>query len=120
MSTQTIHTRPGASTLITHTIRIRIPRAQHVALVGDFNHWHTTAHPLTQIAPDLWETSLALPPGLHRYAFFILEDFRHTAGMLRSRIEKHSAILCLPTSADHPIHLAPDNSRWRQPEKLSA
>jgi len=110
--------------LIAHTIRIRIPNAQHVALIGDFNNWHTTAHPLSQIAPALWERAVTLLPGKHRYAFFVIEDHRKTAGTLRSRIEASGAVLWVPENPDLALSVtsypAEPVARLQKPALLSA
>ena len=112
------------SRLTSHTIRIRIPHAQHVALVGDFNNWHSNDHPLVRVAPDLWERAVDLPPGQYRYAFFVVEDPRHNEGMLRSRIEGQGAVLWVPENPEQAVSItsypAVSSTWWRKPEKLSA
>ncbi len=36
------------------------PNAQHVALVGDFNHWDAAAHPMVPVgATGVWECSVS-------------------------------------------------------------
>ncbi len=87
------------TTLIPHTIRIRMPQAQHVSLIGDFNNWHSNSHPLLQVAPGLWERAVSLPAGRHRYAFFVVEDLRKNGGALRTRVEGEGAVLWVP---EHP------------------
>ena len=79
---------------IPHTIRIRLPHARQVSVVGDFNNWHSSAHPLVQVGPDLWERIVDLPPGKHRYAFFVIDDlvasadFRHRLGSLSADLAR--------------------------------
>ena len=102
------------TTYIPHTIRIRIPNARHVAVVGDFNNWHTSAHPLVEVAPGAWERIIDLPAGKHRYAFFVLEDagtehlldvnplFRST---LRSRIIANGSVLWVSDNPDHAVSI---------------
>ena len=48
------------------TLRIRIPDARTVELSGDFTNWKPIA--LTSSAPDRWETTLVIAPGMHRVA----------------------------------------------------
>jgi hypothetical protein len=104
------------TTFTPYTIRIHVPNAAQVAIVGDFNHWHSSAHPLVQIAPDLWERIVDLPPGNHRYAFFILE---HTATALRSRILANGSVLCVPDAPDHPITLTPHPTLALTPRRVA-
>ncbi len=50
----------------------RCPGAKSVALVGDFNDWSVTAHPMTRDpSGDLWVATLRLAPGRYEYKFFV-------------------------------------------------
>jgi hypothetical protein len=52
--------------------RIVAPRAEAVALVGDFNAWNPTATPLERTADgQAWTGSVMLTPGRHTYAFVV-------------------------------------------------
>ncbi len=47
------------------------PQAQSVTLVGDFNNWSPTSHPMQQ-QPDLgWLLRMEMKHGHHRYAFLV-------------------------------------------------
>ena len=85
-------------TYIPHTIRIRIPNVRHVAVVGDFNNWHTSAHPLVEVAPDMWERIVDLPTGKHRYAFFVVDEVNSDRGdgTFRSRVVGNGSVLWVP------------------------
>lgn len=50
--------------------RIEVPGANQVALAGSFTSWQPE-HPLTQVAPGVWSTMVALEPGVHDYTFVI-------------------------------------------------
>jgi len=89
--------------LISHSIRVRIPHAQHVALIGDFNDWNSYAHPLVQVAPGLWERAVNLPAGKHRYAFFVVEDVRSNGGAVRTRVEGNGAVLWVPENPEQAV-----------------
>ena len=94
-------------TYIPHTIRIRIPNARHVAVVGDFNNWHTAAHPLVEVAPDHWERIIDLPAGKHRYAFFVL-DHAHGErgdGYIRSRVIANGAVIWVPENPEQGVSI---------------
>ncbi len=47
------------------------PQAQSVSLVGDFNHWNATSHPMKRMADGAWLLSVGLKHGHHRYAFLV-------------------------------------------------
>jgi 1,4-alpha-glucan branching enzyme len=105
------------TTYIPHTIRIQIPHARHVAIVGDFNNWHTSAHPLVEVAPGQWERIIDLPAGKHRYAFFVLED-NHTERLidasnpsnqrpLRSRIIANGSVLWVSENPQNAVSITP-------------
>ena len=93
---------------IPHTIRIRIPNAQHVAVVGDFNNWHTSAHPLVEVGPDLWERLVDLPAGKHRYAFFVIENPgsqgpEGSGSGLRSRVVANGAVIYVSENPEQAV-----------------
>ena len=83
-------------TLVPHTLRLRISSARQVSIIGDFNNWHSSAHPLVQVAPDLWERIIDLPAGKHRYAFFIIDDLAASAGAVKSRVLANGSVLWVP------------------------
>jgi 1,4-alpha-glucan branching enzyme len=47
------------------------PGAKSVSLLGDFNHWDPTAHPMKQMPDKAWLITLELKHGHHRYAFWV-------------------------------------------------
>ena len=47
------------------------PQAQTVSLVGDFNNWDATAHPMQQMTDGAWMLTVELRHGHHRYAFLV-------------------------------------------------
>jgi 1,4-alpha-glucan branching enzyme len=46
-------------------------QARTVSLVGDFNNWEPTAHPMTQMPDRSWLLQVELKHGHHRYAFLV-------------------------------------------------
>ena len=46
------------------TLRVRAPEATSVELMGDFTDWIPVQ--LAQVAPGVWEVTLAVPAGVHR------------------------------------------------------
>ena len=46
-----------------------VGHAQQVAVAGTFNHWNATASPLTSTADGVFETTVLVPRGEHRYQF---------------------------------------------------
>ena len=51
--------------------QLRRPAASSIAVVGDFNGWSGTMHPMTR-SGDVWRSVVALPPG--DYVFVYLVD----------------------------------------------
>ena len=47
------------------------PPARAVSLVGDFNAWDPTAHPMKQMPDRAWFLTVELKHGHHRYAFLV-------------------------------------------------
>jgi hypothetical protein len=92
-------------TYIPHTIRIRVPSARQVSLVGDFNNWHSSAHPLNQVASDLWERIVDLPAGKHRYAFFVIDDLAASGGAVKSRVVGNGAVIWVPEDPAQSISI---------------
>jgi len=45
--------------------------AQSVSLVGDFNQWNPTSHPMKQMPDRTWLLNVELKHGHHRYAFLV-------------------------------------------------
>jgi 1,4-alpha-glucan branching enzyme len=58
-------------TLRTVNFICHAPRAHFVSVVGDFNEWNPTAHPMKLMPDKAWMTSVALKHGHHRYAFLV-------------------------------------------------
>lgn len=46
-------------------------QAQSVSLVGDFNQWNPSAHPMTRMPDRSWLLRVELRHGHHRYAFLV-------------------------------------------------
>jgi 1,4-alpha-glucan branching enzyme len=47
------------------------PKAKMVSLVGDFNNWKDSTHPMKKNKDGIWEKSVVLPPGSYEYKFFV-------------------------------------------------
>ena len=47
------------------------PKAQTVALIGDFNKWDPKAHPMTRRPDGGWSIRMELPHGHHQYQFLV-------------------------------------------------
>ncbi len=52
-------------------LRVIVHNAQQVYLIGEFNNWSTTADPMSNPAPGVWEAP-TLPAG--RYGLFVVDD----------------------------------------------
>ena len=87
---------------IPHTIRIRIPNARQVAVIGDFNNWHSNADPLVEVAAGLWERIVDLPVGKHRYAFHVIDD---AADAIRSHIVGYGSVVRVPEDPEQSFSI---------------
>jgi 1,4-alpha-glucan branching enzyme len=47
------------------------PEAQNVFLVGDFNSWDISSHPLKKASKGNWKTNIKLMPGKYEYRFLV-------------------------------------------------
>jgi 1,4-alpha-glucan branching enzyme len=61
---------------------IQAPKAQKVAIVGDFNNWSMTADPMyDREEKGLWSVTLPLQPGHYEYKYVIDgEKWTHDVG----------------------------------------
>ncbi len=63
--------RTGSKTNYFTYLGIYAPKARAVSLVGSFNNWTPEAAPLVSSSDGWWQIALELPPGDHRYRFWI-------------------------------------------------
>lgn len=61
----------GAQTLRSMNFICNAPQAQSVSLVGDFNQWRPSAHPMKKMPDGAWLVVVDLKHGHHRYAFLV-------------------------------------------------
>ncbi len=80
------------SVLLRDTLRLMrfvlvAPNATRLALVGDFNGWNVRATPMLAVAEStgMWEATVALRPGMHRYAF-VQDDTQWVASPAAARV----------------------------------
>jgi 1,4-alpha-glucan branching enzyme len=52
------------------------PGAHDVFLVGDFNGWNISSHPL-KASNGIWKTSIELAPGRYEYRFLVDGEWRN-------------------------------------------
>jgi 1,4-alpha-glucan branching enzyme len=64
------------------------PDAQSVLLVGTFNDWSLTKHPMKKDAQGQWHKTVMLAPGTHEYKFVVdghwIEDPKNERRILNS------------------------------------
>ncbi len=53
------------------TFSLDTDTAAEVALVGDFNNWSETSHPMKKNKNGVWEKSLMLDIGRYEYKFIV-------------------------------------------------
>lgn len=59
-----------AGAIVLVQFRVEAPDARSVALAGDFSQWRPE-HPLHEVTEGVWVAVVALPPGVHDYAFLV-------------------------------------------------
>ena len=53
------------------TFYYEAPQAHAVYLMGDFNHWNPTSHPMRRRADGSWVVAVPLDCGSHYYKFLV-------------------------------------------------
>jgi len=53
------------------TLSLEAPNAKEVMVVGDFNTWNATTHPMKQDEAGVWKKMFMLPPGRYEYKFLV-------------------------------------------------
>ncbi len=61
----------GAGKAVRITFKHEAPKAQSVCLAGDFNNWDTERTRMRKNMGGLWEVSVRLTHGRHRYVFVV-------------------------------------------------
>ena len=49
----------------------RAPQATQVCIMGDFNDWHPSAHPMKRQPDGAWRLEIPLSHGHHHYLFVV-------------------------------------------------
>jgi len=47
------------------------PQARTVCLIGEFNNWNPTSHPMRRLADGSWFVEVPLERGTHYYRFLV-------------------------------------------------
>ncbi|MDY6972080.1 MAG: isoamylase early set domain-containing protein [Thermodesulfobacteriota bacterium] len=50
---------------------VHAPDAGEVILLGDFNHWDPTKHPMKKDESAAWKKVIMVPPGRYEYKFLV-------------------------------------------------
>ncbi len=53
------------------SFKVNLPDAQSVVLVGDFNEWNTTAHPMKKNKAGTWKIDLTLNAGEYQFRYLV-------------------------------------------------
>jgi len=61
----------GAGKSVRIAFKLDAPNAKNVTIAGDFNDWDTERTRMKQNFGGLWETSVRLTHGRHRYVFVV-------------------------------------------------
>ncbi len=85
----------------THWIfRMPCVEARQLYLVGEFNQWCTTATPMRQVQPRVWQVDICLPPGRYRFRY-VTDDGRWYTdfaafGVERNAYDQWDSVVCVP------------------------
>lgn len=58
------------------TFSINAPEANQVMLMGDFNNWDRSVHPMKKNGKGVWTKMLLLPPRQYQYKFLVDGEWR--------------------------------------------
>jgi 1,4-alpha-glucan branching enzyme len=74
------------------------PEAKAVYLVGDFNRWNSTTHPMERRLDGWWFLQVLLTHGHHHYRFLVdgkpmLDP--HAAGVVRNELNEEVSLIAI-------------------------
>ncbi len=72
------------------------PEAKEVQLVGDFNDWHPTSHPMKRNVDGSWHLAVPLNHGGHHYQFLVdghRKNDPRAAGLARNEVGEKVSML---------------------------
>jgi len=55
--------------------KLKLPEANSVSLVGDFNEWHADATPMKKDKNGVWKAELKLDAGEHQFRYFVDDHY---------------------------------------------
>jgi 5'-AMP-activated protein kinase regulatory beta subunit len=50
---------------------LKMPEAQQVILMGDFNQWNPKTHPMRKEENGVWRKTVMIDPGRYEYRFWV-------------------------------------------------
>jgi len=59
---------------------VEAPDAKEVFLMGDFNKWDPTVHPMKNDGTGVWTKSILVSPGRYEYKFLVDGQWREDPG----------------------------------------
>ncbi|XOV70140.1 MAG: isoamylase early set domain-containing protein [Verrucomicrobiota bacterium] len=68
---ETVHRYSAKRTVVPVNFSYFAPKAKSVQLLGDFNHWHGSDHPMQRMPDGAWHLQLPMHTGQHRYLFLV-------------------------------------------------
>jgi len=81
------------------TFHCQAAHARSVSLVGDFNNWNASSHPMTKEKNGLWVVTVQLNRGRHYYQFLVDgEPVLDPAAMCAAGKEHHSKVSLIALS----------------------
>lgn len=57
------------------SFKLKLPEANSISLVGDFNDWHTGATPMKKDKSGVWKAELRLDAGEYQFKYFVDDHY---------------------------------------------
>ena len=57
------------------SFKLKLPEAQRVSLVGDFNEWNPEATSMKKDKNGMWKAELDLKPGEYQFKYFVDDHY---------------------------------------------
>jgi 1,4-alpha-glucan branching enzyme len=62
------------------TFTLKAPRAKEVILMGDFNDWNASSHPMRKDESGTWKVAMKVPIGKYEYKLLVDRRWRLDSG----------------------------------------
>jgi 1,4-alpha-glucan branching enzyme len=80
------------------TFELSAPHAKKVSVVGDFNNWDHSKHPMEKGAGGIWKKTVFLASGTYEYKFLVDDDWWHDPACVKTASNPfgtNNSVLCV-------------------------